>query len=374
MVPSPWWHGAAAVTVLVLGAAALTDGATTTRSLIAFGATVGLAIGWAACTTRSPLGATQKHILIALLFGVAVLGTSAVPSFAFIQAFGMPLLWVLAGRVRTAIIRTTLFAVAIAGALVAGRQPGEARIIEVALLALITIAFTVAMGLWINQVAGLSEQRRILLEQLHEAHQQLETVSREAGTIAERERIARDIHDTLAQDLVGLVLLTQQAAQETDPAIRSQQLALLETRAREALTETRALVAGATPPTLADGLIPALQRLTARFAAETEVHAETHILAQATLPSEDEVVLLRCAQEALANVRKHAGATRATVTLEHRSITIADNGCGFTSTVPHAGMGLPGMRDRLALVGGTLTIHSDSTGTTLTAHLGDDTA
>jgi signal transduction histidine kinase len=88
-----------------------------------------------------------------------------------------------------------------------------------------------------------------------------------------------------------------------------------------------------------------------------------------TLDRDLEVVLLRCAQEGLANVRKHSGASRAALTLvatrTERSLQVSDNGAGFDATRPSAGYGLSGMRERLALVDGTLDLESGEDGTTL---------
>jgi signal transduction histidine kinase len=233
---------------------------------------------------------------------------------------------------------------------------------------LLTLTFSIVFGLWITHIATLSEERQALLTELRATQAQLEAVSREAGATSERERLARDIHDTIAQDLTGMVMLAQRARQETDATARASQLSQLEQSAREALTETRALIADGAPASLDAGLASAIERIAARFAQETGI-AVTVDVDDRTVDRTTEVVLLRCTQEALANVRKHSGATEATVTLARGTLTISDNGTGFDPDAPTTGYGLSGMRDRLALAGGNLDVVSGASGTTLTISL-----
>ena len=91
------------------------------------------------------------------------------------------------------------------------------------------------------------------------------------------------------------------------------------------------------------------------------------------LDRDTEVVVLRCTQEALANVRKHSQARVATVTVaggaDAVALRITDDGTGFDPSLPSTGFGLGGMRDRLALVGGTLEVETSPAGTALTATL-----
>src|SRR5690606_31207172 len=117
------------------------------------------------------------------------------------------------------------------------------ELVEIGFTVLLTLTFSIAFGLWITHIATLSDERQLLLNRLQSAQAALEAASRDAGVTSERERLAREIHDTIAQDLTGMVMLAQRARQETDATARAAQLAQLEQTAREALTETRALVA-----------------------------------------------------------------------------------------------------------------------------------
>ena len=239
------------------------------------------------------------------------------------------------------------------------------------------MTFSIALGLWITSIAVRSHERQRLLDERRATQDELAMVSRDAGVSSERERLAREIHDTIAQDLTGLVLTTQRARRElADGALPAldEQLAILEENARSALAETRALVAATAPIGLATGGIgDALDRLGARFARETGLAVTVSATGLPALDRDTEVVLLRCAQEGLANVRKHAraGAASLTVAADDDEVTleVRDDGSGFDPGALSAGFGLSGMRERLALVDGRLAVASGATGTTLTVTL-----
>src|SRR5690606_25870001 len=136
------------------------------------------------------------------------------------------------------------------------------------------------------------------------------------GMVAERERLAREGHDTLAQGYTSIVVLAQTAAAALpgDPGAVADRLAGIEEVARENLAEARAMVAAFAPVALDSvTLVEALQRLAERFGRETGTvtRVDTTALGGAlpALSRAEEIVLLRGAQEALANVRRHASAT-----------------------------------------------------------------
>ena len=230
----------------------------------------------------------------------------------------------------------------------------------------ISLVFSIVLGLWISSIARRSEERQALIEQLEATRAELESLGRDAGAAGERERLAREIHDTIAQDLTGLVLTAQRGLRElrsgnTDAT--EKQLAILEENARNALTETRALVAsGAAVGVDGGGLAPALRRLAERFERETGIIVTVSADEAAALDRDAEVVLLRCAQEALANVRKHSTAGTAALTLTARDgaidLSISDDGAGFDPSAASTGFGLSGLRERLALVRGTLNVEA----------------
>ncbi len=296
-----------------------------------------------------------------LLAAVLAVGTSFEPSFATMQAFIYPFIWATAPSTRSAIIANVLVACAIVvGYTVRSGLPGLGTGAGVATLSL---AFSLALGLWITRIAQYGEERGRLLDQLQAAQGQLAAMHRDAGVTDERARLAREIHDTIAQSLTGLVMVAQRAGNRLEPvagaaaASARGDLELIEQMAREALTEARGLVASLTPVEASAGLGDALHRLASSFERETGVTV-TVATDAAGLDRELEVVLLRCAQEALANVRKHAAARSADISVvasgDDVVLTVTDDGVGPGDAEPgERGFGLAGIRDRAALVGGS---------------------
>jgi signal transduction histidine kinase len=236
-----------------------------------------------------------------------------------------------------------------------------------------TVVLGVTMGTWISRIISESQERAQLIAQLQESREEVGRLSREAGVAAERARLAAEIHDTLAQGFTSLVTLVQAAESELDRDTEQarKHLALAARTARENLTEARALVAGLTPTALGTGsLDQAIHRQLQRFAEEHPVSVTYHADGDsASLPTVLEVVLLRMVQESLTNVRKHAKASEVTITLRVNdtcaSMRVCDNGVGFDPSLPADGFGLVGMRNRAGQVGGRLTVHSGTGGTTV---------
>jgi len=306
--------------------------------------------------------ATAVAVAIIVLSGV---GTAINPSLATVQAIAFPLMWHFHSKTRSAVIANVALALAVGiGYFIAAGANLEA-FLEAFVIETISLAGSFAIGFWITRISIESEQRARLLDELRETQSQLEMLSRDAGATSERERLARDIHDTIAQDLTGLVLLAQRTRRELasgSPTV-GETVDLLEESARNALAETRSLVATSAPVGLtSDGIVSALERLAERFARETGIAVRVTGDVPA-LTRETEVVLLRCAQEGLANVRKHSGAVTATLELAAHDgsvgLVIADSGDGFDPRTLHEGFGLSGMRARLDLVGGGLRIDSE---------------
>jgi len=285
-----------------------------------------------------------------LIVLVGLVGAGAWPAFAFWQAIAYPLIWSITPGLRNALVANVALALAIGiGYAVSSRSPVEALVVES-----LSLGFSIVMGLWITRIATLSEQRRRLAADLQAAQHDLEALGREAGIAAERERLARELHDTIAQSLTGVVMLAERSRKRHP---EDGDLAVLEETAREALGETRGLVAAGAPVPLTDGLAAAVEALASRFERETGVRVTASVHAEVPRPLE--VVLLRCAQEALANVRKHARAARVDLTVLADGpdvvLVVADDGVGLAGPTA-GGFGIAGMRDRVALVGGSMTL------------------
>jgi signal transduction histidine kinase len=191
----------------------------------------------------------------------------------------------------------------------------------------------------------------------------------------ERRRLARELHDETGQALTSILLGLKaiRAAGTDEDAERAE--GELRNLVVQALQDVRSLAVELRPSALDDfGLVPALERLVRTFEERSGIRAAveaTH--ADERLPPEVETVLYRLVQEALTNVVKHAGATSVGVLLARRdggvSAVVEDDGRGFESDDVRAdALGLVGMRERLALLGGTLAVESmPSSGTALVA-------
>lgn len=224
-------------------------------------------------------------------------------------------------------------------------------------------AFSFGMGAFITRIIEQSVERAALIDELTRTRSDLDAAQRQAGVQAERQRLAHDIHDTLAQGFTSIVVLAQAAAAglpEGDAARRP--IAAIEDTARQNLAEARALVADLTPPALAaSSLAAAGARLVDQVGREVGLDAAWATNGEPRpLPADTEVVLLRALQEALTNVRRHASARSVRASLDYLpdrvQLSVVDDGCGFDEAVDGAGYGLRGMRARLDQVGGCLRV------------------
>ncbi|WP_308798687.1 sensor histidine kinase [Agromyces silvae] len=362
MVNRRWWDLAALATLAVVLFLALIEPPYGPQEWLAWLAAGGFALFYLAYA-RPRIGTTgQTHLVIlAITFGVLLaVGSTGQSSFAIMQAFFYPFLWISAPNTRSAIVANIFVGIAVPLGYVL--QYGYDGLLPGVAIGTLSIGFSIALGLWITRIAEYGEERDRLLTELQAAQGELAAMHRDAGVTDERARLAREIHDTIAQSLTGLVMLAQRtgnrlAKVEGEPARAARDdIVLMEEMAREALTEARGLVAALTPVAVDTTLADALGRLAATFERETGVRV-TVDATTAALDRELEVVLLRTAQEGLANVRKHARAQHAWITVLRDDatvrLTVRDDGVGPGGASPGAhGFGLAGIRDRVALVGG----------------------
>jgi signal transduction histidine kinase len=191
--------------------------------------------------------------------------------------------------------------------------------------------------------------------------------------------MAREIHDTLAQGLTGIITQLEAAQQTASDAERERRIGNAKRLARDSLAEARRSVQALRPQALEDSKLPeALAEEVARWSATSGVPAEVETTGDPqALHPEVEVTLLRVAQEALANVAKHARATRAAVTLSYMedviTLDVRDDGAGFNGHAtpgPAGGFGLIAMRQRVRRLAGQLEIESEpGAGTAVSASL-----
>ena len=293
--------------------------------------------------------------------------------------------------------RLWLPAVAVTAALMATTQIGGVQNIGpglVAYLALFVVNLVVAGLLTyqsleedrrsrvrVRHIEELAEANRRLREAMEEnagLHAQLVSQAREAGVLDERQRMAGEIHDTIAQGLTGIVTQLEAAAHaDHDPERRARHRDLAHRMAREALAEARRSVQALRPGPLAEAQLPeAVGEMAERWAQSSGVPVRVEVTGSAVplLPAV-EVVLFRVAQEGLANIAKHAAATRAGVTLSYTDevvlLDVVDDGVGFRADAGGVeSYGLTAMRQRLRQIGGALTIESGpGEGTALSAQI-----
>ncbi|MFD8531696.1 sensor histidine kinase [Streptosporangium canum] len=198
------------------------------------------------------------------------------------------------------------------------------------------------------------------MEENADLHAQLLTQAHQAGILDERQRMAREIHDTLAQGLTGIITQLR-AAQRVEDSDTHLELAL--NLAQDSLTEARRSVSALQPHQLEDAHLPeAMTTLAHGWSQSTGVDLHVEVTGdRIPLSPAIEVTLFRVAQEALANITKHADATRAGLTLSYTGpvvlLDIRDNGTGIHHPTGK-GFGLSSMRQRVRGVGGSLEIES----------------
>lgn len=372
-----WWHVAIFGSMALLSVLLIAYDYSLTDRIGGFAAILLLLGGWLLLGRRAwadPRVAIAFSVVLIVSCGV---GIAFIPSLAIMQAIAYPLLWRLSASTHAAIVANIALALAVATGFLFALGTSESSLVQTLITTLLSLGFSLALGFWFTHVYGLVDERENLIRKLETAQSQVAALSRDAGAIDERERLARELHDTIAQDLTGLVMTAQRSRRELaagNVAAAENQLAILEDNAGHALAETRTLVAASATVDVAGGLVPALARLGTRFERETGIAVSVETGNVRSLDRANEVVLLRCAQEALANVRKHSSASTVSVALtevgDAVSLRVADDGGGFEQATAQSGFGLSGMRDRLALVSGTLQIASEpGKGTALVATL-----
>lgn len=301
--------------------------------------------------------------VLAMCFSMVAVG--AIPAIYPIVFSALPL--------RTAIAATTAINLIPLTVVLIVEGPHASDIAVGVAITLIGVVAAPVIGIMVVTATRQRARLAELVSELEATRAEAERLSRTAGISAERERLAREIHDTLAQGFTSIVALAQvvDSELETDPAAASRHVELIRTTARENLAEARGMVADLTPAALEESsLAAAIQRQCNKLSVETGIAVS--MSADRDLPSLDMakgVVLLRAAQEGLTNIRKHAQATQVRVQLTTAAgnvrLSLSDNGIGLTSD--HAdGFGLRGMKARVTQVGGTMTVSpADGGGTTI---------
>jgi signal transduction histidine kinase len=356
------WHavfGALAVLCAVL--AVIEDNISTAGRIAALVVLASLA-GWYAVAGAKALRTESgglRYLVVAAPLTVALF--ALLPAGALMLFVLYPHIWALLPTTR-AVVGTVAVLTAIGVVFLSQSGLSGDTLLVTAVYTGVGLVIALLLGLWITRIIDQSRQRAQLLAELAATREELAAVSREAGALAERARVARDIHDTLAQGFASVLLQLEAVAADlgSDEQAARRHLAAAEDSARANLAEARSLVGALTPPDLrASSLVEALRRLVERTGRELGADVAFDVTGTPrALPANQEIVLFRGAQEALTNVGKHADARTVEVGLGFDAagvcLLVRDDGRGF---VPGSdGFGLAGMRARVLEVGGLLAI------------------
>lgn len=215
-----------------------------------------------------------------------------------------------------------------------------------------------------------------LLDELQGAHRQLQEYAGQAEELAtakERNRLARELHDSVAQTLYGLTLQAEAASRQLKASQTeevSSYLREIRESAQQTLQETRLLIFELRPPILEEeGLASALRARLESVESRSGLKAQIDLQEVGRLPNEIESGLYGISNEVLNNILKHAHASQVKVSLRKKTgkivLEISDNGVGFDldSAEGHGGLGIKGMRERAEQINGDLRISSGKNGT-----------
>ncbi|MBG6095532.1 sensor histidine kinase [Nocardioides luteus] len=346
-------------------------------------------LGWHTAGVVLPSRTRSRRLLVWWLVGFAAIWTAAVVVSAEFVWLAF-LLWLLAGHLlplRWGLAFSALILVVVIVAPVLDRGTTSYADVFGPVIGGI-FAFGISRG-YLQLLRDAAERERLVTslrsaqQEMAELQDELVLAQRHSGAVAERTRISRDIHDTIAQALSSIRLLTHAGGSRTTDEDASRTFAQVEALAGDSLADVRRIVAALAPAELEDAaLASALRRMLDRAHDEAGLVAELHV--DDTLPllrTEVEVALLRTAQSALSNVRLHAGATRVVVTLtddqDSVRMDISDDGAGFDvaaweqdAGAGSSSYGLRFMRARLRELGGGLDVESTpGEGTAVSAHL-----
>lgn len=398
-------------TLLVSVALALATGPSTAAYNAAVLGVAGFVALWMALV-RVPYSRRDEHKVRCGIYYVGLIGSIAAlvllnPFCGFFCFAGYLHATLLPGWWKAPAIaaNATLASLSQIGGTASLRGPGPVGFVGFGVLIVVNLSIAGTLSYLGLQDAQRGTQREEMIKQLDEAnrrlrqmmeenaglHAQLVAQAREAGALDERQRMAGEIHDTLAQGLAGIVAqLGAARLADADPPRRLRHLDLADRLARDSLAEARRSVQALRPGPLADAQLPeALAHLAEQWNQTSGIPVRVEVDGPAVpLQPALEVTLFRAAQEALANIAKHSGATQAGVTLSYTHdvvvLDVLDDGSGFDAApldggqpgaavrdgegAAASGYGLAAMRHRLRQVGGTLEIESAAgDGTTVSA-------
>lgn len=351
-------HGTFAVLLAIALARSLRDGPVLAGGLLLGAVYAG---GIVQSTRHRPRLGPARAWLAVLTAGWAALALAS-PAFVWL-AFPLFFLYVHLLRLAWALPGVVLLTAAAIGAVA---WHGDGVTLAEVVGPSVGAAVATLMALAYQALYRESEERRLLIDDLVRTRERLVRAESDAARLTERERLAREIHDTLAQGMSSIILLLRAAQRDldSDRDTARGRLAEAEEAAAENLAEARNFVRELAPPVLErSSLTDALRRITESAAARSASRMRFETSGEPLeLPTEYEVALVRIAQGALGNAAQHSGAGNVGVTLTYLDdmvvLDVYDDGRGFDPAAPVDGYGLRAMRERARALGGTLEVES----------------
>jgi signal transduction histidine kinase len=319
----------------------------------------------------SPRSHWYTHLYLAVQTGIIIALSLTTPIVDFFATLflSLTLQAVHVFPLRTGFRWTGVFTVIMAILMFHG--PGWSTGLPLVLVHAIAYFFVGSYVAIVRQAEIARQESQKLLAELQAAHQQLHIYTAQAEELAvvkERNRLARNLHDSVTQTIFTMTLTTEAARIlfDRDPAQAAPQLDRLQELAKSALSEMRSLVFELRPTAVSTlGLIPALRHHITMLERQHGLIVALHVTGEPHLSDEQAQWLFRIIQEALNNVVKHAQVDKASVTLQFENgrilLKVKDRGQGFAPQDIHAKekhMGLSSMRERVDMLGGTLVIDS----------------
>ena len=370
----PVWHGLFYATLVLATGVGLTNGSHPWQyTSVMFCLALGLGLWYGVFVVVSPLSWQEHPLLTIGYFAIGWLLWCGLvdldPVFLFVLTGLYPQLFTLAplpGKIIGACLLTIV---------TVWRQATFTDIFSVnVFITLFAGAMSIVMALFIYAIVGQSQRQQRLIVELEETRQALATAERQAGIMDERQRLAREIHDTLAQGFSSIVMQLEGAEAAFPTEFRTLQSYLKQAQrtARENLAESRRLMWALQPAAFDHAtLAEIVTHFAHSWSLESGIAINTIVTGTPqSLRPEIEVTLLRAAQETLANARKYARASQLVLTLSYMDdmviLDVQDNGVGFDPTCLSAsvvgqragGFGLKALRTRIEQLGGTLSIES----------------
>ena len=205
-----WWHVAILGIAAVLTALVIITAPEGSIPVGGLASVAAIVVAWFTVGRIAGQSLAARLAFVTLLIVASGVGTAFEPSFATVQCVVFPLLWTtLEGRGRG-----VLASVATAVSVGIGTVVSTGSVVQAVAVEGVSLALSIGLGLWITSIAEQSHERQRLLDELRATQEKLSALDRDAGMTTERERLAREIHDTIAQDLTGIVMLSQRAQRE----------------------------------------------------------------------------------------------------------------------------------------------------------------